>query len=174
MAYLACRPGPTRVSQVPGVSLPTYHALGGPRRTLGDLTGSGPVVSASGAFNPSPSALSLMTGLCQASGRAVFPDGLRDSLCTLQLCRSALASFTAATLGRSGWLGLTPQGLAPCKNTPSFAWRTNATAQPLPEAGATQERTLEAVRCSALLGFYAATQPLIRTYRWCAHVVRLK
>jgi hypothetical protein len=26
-----------------------------------------------------------------------------------------LASFTAATLGMSGWLGLTQQGLAPCK-----------------------------------------------------------
>lgn len=73
MVYLACRPGPTRVSQVPGVALPPYHALGGPRRTLGDLTGSGPLVSASGAFNPSPSALSLMTGLSHASGSAVFP-----------------------------------------------------------------------------------------------------
>ena len=40
---------------------------------------------------------------------------LRGALCTLHLCRSAFTSFTDATLGRSGWLDLTPQGLAPCK-----------------------------------------------------------
>jgi hypothetical protein len=32
--------------------------------------------------------------------------------------------------------------------------KPNAGPEPLPEAGATQERTLEAVRCSALLGSY--------------------
>src|SRR5262245_31699214 len=44
-----------------------------------------------------------------------LPYGLRGALCTLHLCRSACTSFTDATLGRSGWLDLTPQGLAPCK-----------------------------------------------------------
>jgi len=34
----------------------------------------------------------------------------------------------------------------------AFFWTPNAGAHLLPEAGATQERTLEAVRCSALLG----------------------
>jgi hypothetical protein len=32
-----------------------------------------------------------------------------------------------------------------------LAWRENAGAHPLPEAEATEERTLEAVRCSAVL-----------------------
>ena len=44
-----------------------------------------------------------------------LPYGLRGALCTLHLCRSACTSFTDATLGRSGWLDLPPQGLAPCK-----------------------------------------------------------
>ena len=42
--------------------------------------------------------------------------GLRGALCTLQLGRSAsFPAFTVATLGRSGWLGHTQQGLSPCK-----------------------------------------------------------
>ena len=41
--------------------------------------------------------------------------GLRGALCTLHLARSVFTSSTGATLGRSGWLDLTPQGLAPCK-----------------------------------------------------------
>ncbi len=73
MAYLACRPGPTRVSQVPGASLSLYHTLGGPRRILADLTCRGPFAKASGALYPSPSAFSSMTGLSHASGSAVFP-----------------------------------------------------------------------------------------------------
>src|SRR3990172_1658069 len=53
-----------------------------------------------------------------------LPYGLRDSLCTPQLCRlSNIASFTVATLGTSGWLdpslrsgqALARPGLAPCK-----------------------------------------------------------
>ena len=42
--------------------------------------------------------------------------GLHVSLCTLQLTCSGLPSSVAvATLGSSGWLILTPQGLSPCK-----------------------------------------------------------
>jgi len=41
--------------------------------------------------------------------------GLRGSLCTLHPCCSAFTSFTGATLGMSGWLDLTQQGLTPCK-----------------------------------------------------------
>ena len=37
------------------------------------------------------------------------------TLCTLQLCRSACASSTTATLGMNGWLGLIHQGLSPWK-----------------------------------------------------------
>ena len=50
----------------------------------------------------------------RACGR---PYGLRDSLCTLQLLRSAplLRLLTTATLGMSGWLDLAQQGLSPCK-----------------------------------------------------------
>jgi len=44
-----------------------------------------------------------------------LPCGLCRSLCTLQLCRSAFASSTTATLGMNGWLGLIHQGLAPWK-----------------------------------------------------------
>ncbi len=55
--------------------------------------------------------------------------GLHASLCTLQLTCSVFTSAVAvATLGRSGWLILTPQGLSPCKKAPSFAWRTNGLA----------------------------------------------
>jgi hypothetical protein len=39
-------------------------------------------------------------------------------------------------------------------------WMPNARGEPRPEAGATQERTLEAVRCSALLGLAHADQTI--------------
>lgn len=44
-----------------------------------------------------------------------LPYGLRGALCTLHPCCSVCTSFTGATLGRSGWLDLPPQGLTPCK-----------------------------------------------------------
>jgi hypothetical protein len=68
----------------------------------------------------------LDDGAVSRFGTCGLPGGLRASLGTLHLCRAALASSTAATRGRSGWCGLTPQGLAPCTKTPSVAWRTNA------------------------------------------------
>jgi hypothetical protein len=43
-------------------------------------------------------------------------------------------------------------GICTLHETPSFVWRTNAGADLLWEAGATQEQTLYAVRCSALFG----------------------
>ena len=58
----------------------------------------------------------LAHGAVSSFGECGLPCGLRGSLCTLQLCRSAsFPSFTVATLGMSGWLGLPQQGLAPCK-----------------------------------------------------------
>ena len=48
--------------------------------------------------------------------------------------------LTAAAAGEAAWFG-GAQGV-----------RQNAGSELLPEAGATQERTLEAVRCSALFG----------------------
>jgi hypothetical protein len=44
-----------------------------------------------------------------------LPCGLRGALCTLHLVRSVFTSLPGATLGRSGWLDLAPQGLPPCK-----------------------------------------------------------
>jgi hypothetical protein len=91
MAYRAGRPGPTRGAHVPGGSLPTHHALGGPRRTLGDLTGRGPAGLAAGALHPSPSAFSLVTRLSHASGRAVFPPvcGIPRVRCTCVVRRGS-------------------------------------------------------------------------------------
>jgi hypothetical protein len=43
-----------------------------------------------------------------------------------------------------------PTGTFTLQETPSFSWRDNAAPQLLPEAGATQERTLEAVSCRRL------------------------
>jgi hypothetical protein len=50
-------------------------------------------------------------------GECGLPCGLRGSLCTLQLFRSAFhrASSTVATLGMSGWLDLPQPGLPPGK-----------------------------------------------------------
>ena len=60
-----------------------------------------------------------LSGLYQTSGRCGLPYGLHGSLCTLQTFRSVrrrrLSSYGSATLGTGGWLGLTRQGLAPCK-----------------------------------------------------------
>src|SRR5712692_6148338 len=42
-----------------------------------------------------------------------LPCGLRGALWTLHPCCSAFTSFTGATLGMSGWLDLTQQGLTP-------------------------------------------------------------
>jgi hypothetical protein len=59
--------------------------------------------------------VSAHNGAVSSFGECGLPYGLRGSLCTLHLCRSVSTSFTGATRGRSGWLNLTPQGLAPCK-----------------------------------------------------------
>jgi hypothetical protein len=65
--------GTAGASHVPGASLHAYHALGGPRPTLRPLPWSGALVSASGAFNPSPSACAALTGRYPALQRAVSP-----------------------------------------------------------------------------------------------------
>ena len=59
----------------------------------------------------------LANGAVSCLGDCGLPCGRRDSLCTLHLFRSALlrTSSIAATLGMSGWLLLTQQGLSPCK-----------------------------------------------------------
>src|SRR6266849_9162878 len=42
--------------------------------------------------------------------------------------------------------------IPPCFSSPVLQWKPNARAHLLPEAGATLERTLEAVRCSPMFG----------------------
>src|SRR2546425_3007852 len=110
--------GTRRVSQVPGASLHAYHALRWTPAVPRKPHQSGFSVSASGSLKPSPTALCSLTGLYQALGRAVslavyvFP-------CVRFNCFVRVKSFesssTVATLGMSGWLDLTQQGLTPCK-----------------------------------------------------------
>ena len=84
----------------------------------------GPSVLASGTFTPSPSAFRSYgavssfreCGLPVRCTQTGLPCGLCGSLCTLQLVRSGShPSSPTATLGTGGWLGLTRQGLSPCK-----------------------------------------------------------
>ena len=75
----------------------------------------GPSVWASGTLTPSPSAFSSY-GAVSSFRECGLPCGLCGSLCTLQLVRSgSQPSSPTATLGTGGWLGLTRQGLSPCK-----------------------------------------------------------
>ena len=75
----------------------------------------GPSVWASGTLKPSPSAFSSY-GAVSSFRECGLPCGLCGSLCTLQLVRSgSQPSSPTATLGTGGWLGLTRQGLSPCK-----------------------------------------------------------
>ena len=75
----------------------------------------GPFVLASETLKPSPSASSFNEAV-SSFGEYGLSCGLRVSLCTLQLtCSVFTSSVAVATLGRSGWLILTPQGLSPCK-----------------------------------------------------------
>ena len=107
-------PGITRASQVLDASLHAYHALCGPRQTLRNLASCGPFVLASSALKLSPSALSAISGLYQASGSAVSPT-VYVIPCVRFNCfvRVYPPSYTVATLGMSGWLDLTQPGLSP-------------------------------------------------------------
>src|SRR5204862_232762 len=70
---------------------------------------------------------------CRACG---LPDGLRGALCTLPLCRSACHLLHRCNT-RYGWLVRPdPVGTSTLQETPSFAWRTNATLQARRAAGA--------------------------------------
>jgi len=111
--------GADGASQVPDVSLYACHAL----RTPADPLESHPIdsfVLASATLTASPSAL-----YCSECNEAV-PDiqGSANSLVAYMvpcvrftdLVRQLKAdSATGATLGRGGWLNLTPQGLSPCQ-----------------------------------------------------------
>jgi len=110
-------------------SLHAYHAL---RWTPADprkphQIGSSALVS--DTVNTVAIRIKRHDGAVSSFGDRGLSCGLHASLCTLQLTCSVFTSAVAvATLGRSGWLVLTPQGLSPCKKAPSFAWRTNGPA----------------------------------------------
>ena len=110
------RVGTRRASQVPDASLHACHAL---RWTPADPRGPhqfGPSVLASGTVNTVAICFKRLDGAVSSFGNRGLSCGLRVSLCTLQLTCSVFTSAVAvATLGRSGWLSLTPQGLSPCK-----------------------------------------------------------
>ena len=91
-----------------------------------------PFVLASGSVTPSPPALAVTRLNC--FGECGLPCGPQDSLCTLRMHCSAIqyvaqsshplegvasicltTSFAYATLNTGSWLGLTRQGLSPCK-----------------------------------------------------------
>src|SRR5438552_14554702 len=88
----------------------------GPRQTLADLTKSIRLYWLPIPLTPSPSASKRHNGAVSSFGEYGLSCGLHVSLCTLQLTCSVYTSAVAvATLGRSGWLILSPQGLPPCK-----------------------------------------------------------
>src|SRR3990172_5005784 len=97
-------------------SLHACHAL---RWTPADPRGPhqiGPSVLASGTVNTVAICIKRLDGAVSSFGVRGLSCGLPASLCTLQLTCSVFTSAVAvATLGRSGWLILTPQGLSPCK-----------------------------------------------------------
>ena len=95
-------------------SLHAYHALCGPRQTLGDLTKTIPL----GGLLVRSNHRRLHychNGAVSSFGECGPSCGLRGALCTLHLCRSVVTSSTGATLSMSGWFDLTQQRLAPCK-----------------------------------------------------------
>ena len=75
-----------------------------------------PSVLASDAVKNVAVCIKRNDGAVSSFGEYGLSCGLHVSLCTLQLTCSVFTSAVAvATLGRSGWLILTPQGLSPCK-----------------------------------------------------------
>src|SRR5882672_278067 len=82
------------------------------------------------------------------------PYGLQDALSTLRPS-CAPGSRPRRRHGRKtryGWVATPyPTGTCTLQETPSLSWRDNARHEPLPEAGARHERTLEAVGSMPLL-----------------------
>jgi hypothetical protein len=97
----------------------------GPRRTLGDLTRSGPCVWPSGPLTLSPSALCLLTRLSQALGSAVFP-AVCGIPCVRFTCVARLTCRLHSCNTRDAWL-VRPYSAGTCtlQEAPSFAWHTN-------------------------------------------------
>src|SRR3990172_3353304 len=112
------KPGTRRVSQVLerfSTCVPRSRVdPGRPSRTSPRTIG--PSVLASDAVKNVAVCIKRNDGAVSSFGEYGLSCGLHVSLCTLQLTCSVFTSAVAvATLGRSGWLILTPQGLSPCK-----------------------------------------------------------
>src|SRR3990172_5830361 len=112
------KPGTRRVSQVLerfSTCVPRSKVdPGRPSRTSPRTIG--PSVLASATVNNVAICIKRHDGAVSSFGEYGLSCGLHVSLCTLQLTCSVFTSAVAvATLGRSGWLVLTPQGLSPCK-----------------------------------------------------------
>jgi hypothetical protein len=120
-------PETVRASQVLDASLHAYHALGGPRQTLGKLTQTLPwcrlLVRSTHRRLDEPRSRGCLTLQGMRSP-------LRSTWCPVYASPVSFGftSFTDATLGTGGWLGLTRWGTFTPQATPSFAWRTNAHA----------------------------------------------
>src|SRR6266571_6963732 len=83
------------------------------------------------------------------------PYGLQDTLSTLRpSCSSCVRPrLRHGRKTRYGWVARPyPTRTFTLQETPSLSWRDNAAPQPLPEAGARHERTLEAVGCRRWFG----------------------
>src|SRR6266446_6957527 len=93
------------------------------------------------------------------------PYGLQDALSTLRPS-CAPGSRPRRRHGRKtryGWVARpSPTGTFTLQETPSLSWRDNATLQARLEAGARDERTLEAVAWMPWLGVSAAAPPHMR------------
>jgi hypothetical protein len=108
----------------------------------------------SGAFKPSASAIAL-SKLYQHFRVRGHPCGLQDTLSTLRpSCSPRVPSrLRHGRKTRYGWVATPyPTGTFTLLETPSLSWRENAAPQPLPEAEARDERTLEAVGCRRFIG----------------------
>ena len=104
----------------------------------------------------------LVNGAVSSLGDCGLPCGRRDSLCTLQLFCSALlrTSSIAATLGMSGWLLLTQQGLSPCQKRQALL---DALTPALSRGGERSERPSAGARCCAapLTSDYFVVIPIV-------------
>ena len=93
-----------------------------------------------------------LTRLDQTAGKCEFPCGLHGSLCTLRMLRSILSYLLPIRTTRYGWVASpSPTGSFTLQETPSCAWRTNATLQAREMAAARDERRLFPVAWMRLL-----------------------
>jgi hypothetical protein len=134
-------------------SLPACHGLRTPA-DLHRLALTAVRVLPAGAFKPSASAKPFRS-LYQHFRARGHPCGLQDALSTLRPSCSP-GSSPRLRHGRKTRYGRVarpyPTGTCTLPETPSLSWRENARPELLPEAGARDERTLEAVSSRPLFG----------------------